>query len=68
MPNLKQHLLIWVIGIFLSDMSEISVLLSYRAGNGIVDVCACGNLITGCAAVVSDGTFNQKGNQKVMCL
>lgn len=50
--------------IFLADNDEISVMLclSYSAHDGFFFL----NLITGCTVVVSDGTFNQKGNQKVI--
>lgn len=53
--------------LFLTDSDEISVMLclSYSASDGIFFP---GNLITECAVVVSDGTFNQKGNQKVIHL
>lgn len=53
--------------LFLTDNDEISVMLclSYSASDGIFFP---GNLITECAVVVSDGTFNQKGNQKVILL
>lgn len=49
--------------IFLTDNDGISVMLSLSdsASDGIF-----WNLITGCTALISDGTFNQKGNQKVI--
>jgi len=53
--------------VVLTDNDEISVILclSYSASDGIFFP---GNLITECTVVVSDGTFNQKDNQKVIHL
>lgn len=53
--------------LFLTNNDEISVMLclSYSASDGIFFP---GNIITECAVVISDGTFNQKGNQKIIHL
>lgn len=51
--------------IFFPDSNGISVMLSlsYSASDGNF-----WNLITACTALISDGTFDQKGNQKVIHL